>query len=343
MMKQNLKRLFSPFLMIVMLLGISSCYKMCGKPGEKENTSTETTVTTNTDVTTSQNDNQSKSEVKPTEEPKTPTSSHGSFTYSPAEPVNGKLKGVVELGASGFNSFIVNVDADKHWKLTRAKFGDSFVYDRMANEDDIKSGLKKYIAEMLDYGVKGSDIHFVVSSGALKEAKVNKIIASLKAIGYVANTVSAEEEGKLAAKVAMPSEFTSNSFVVDMGSGNTKISWMENGKMVSYETYGAKYYERNISDDQVYKEVKSIAEKIPSNKRIKCFIIGGAPFEMAKQVRKEKERYTVLLAPDEYHPDAAKLKSGKNIYKAIADATNCDTFVFDWDSNFTIGFLLGTK
>jgi len=33
-----------------------------------------------------------------------------SFSYLPAAPVNGKLKGVVELGASGFNSFIVRTD-----------------------------------------------------------------------------------------------------------------------------------------------------------------------------------------------------------------------------------------
>ena len=38
-------------------------------------------------------------------EPAAPT-----FTYRPAAPVNGKLKGVVELRASGFNSCIIRVD-----------------------------------------------------------------------------------------------------------------------------------------------------------------------------------------------------------------------------------------
>ena len=33
------------------------------------------------------------------------------FAYTPPAPVNGKLKGVVELGATGFNSFIIRVDA----------------------------------------------------------------------------------------------------------------------------------------------------------------------------------------------------------------------------------------
>jgi hypothetical protein len=37
------------------------------------------------------------------------------------------------------------------------------------------------------------------------------------------------------------------------------------------------------------------------------------------------------------------MEAGLNIYKAIEDATKTDTFVFDWDANFTIGFLLGLR
>jgi hypothetical protein len=57
-------------------------------------------------------------------------------------------------------------------------------------------------------------------------------------------------------------------------------------------------------------------------------------------VRNGKERYTVLKAPADYKAEGEKQKAGLNIYKAIADATGCQTFVFDWDANFTIGFLL---
>jgi hypothetical protein len=47
-----------------------------------------------------------------------------------------------------------------------------------------------------------------------------------------------------------------------------------------------------------------------------------------------------LNPPAWYKPEDAKDKAGLNIYKAIADATDCKTFVFDWDANFSIGFLL---
>jgi hypothetical protein len=47
-----------------------------------------------------------------------------------------------------------------------------------------------------------------------------------------------------------------------------------------------------------------------------------------------------LNAPASYKAVDKKMAAGLNIYKALVDATNTDTFVFDWDANFTIGFLL---
>jgi hypothetical protein len=87
--------------------------------------------------------------------------------------------------------------------------------------------------------------------------------------------------------------------------------------------------------------VKGKASKVPANLRETCFIIGGVPYELAKQSRNGKERFTVLKAPGDYKAEGAKQEAGLNIYSAIATATGCKQFVFDWDANFTIGFLLG--
>lgn len=265
-----------------------------------------------------------------------------SFNYTPEKPVNGEYKGVVEVGASGFNSFVVNIDKEKRWEIISKDFGKSFVYEGLANTADIRTGLKDYIGAMFDKGVKSKNIHFVISSGAQKEPKTTAIVSELKKMGFVVNLVTAEQEGKLALKCVLPASYYDNSFVVDIGSGNTKVSWMD-GDIKSFEAPGAKYYEKNLKDDAVYDEVKSLTSKIPSAKREVCFIIGGVPFELAKQTRTGEERFTVLNNPDKYNTDKIKIKSGVNIYKAIKDATNCDTFVFDWDANFTIGFLLSLK
>jgi len=265
------------------------------------------------------------------------TASTTTFNYTPPPLVNGKLKGVVEMGATGFNSFIINVDAQKNWKLEKAEYGASLVYEKLATEDDIKSGLKRYIADMLGFGVGPKDIHFVISSGAKKVEITSKISALLKTMGYYVNEVTPEQEAKLALRSVLPREYNNKAFVVDIGSGNTKISWLPGGAI---EASGAKYFQNNVDDATVYSEVKGKASQVPSNLRGTCFIIGGVPYELAKQVRSGKERYTVLKAPANYTADGAKQRAGLNIYKAVADATNCQQFIFDWDANFTIGFLL---
>jgi hypothetical protein len=271
------------------------------------------------------------------------SSSRQAFTYTPPAPENGKLKGVVELGASGFNSFIIRVDDQKRWKLEKAEFGNSLVLENMASDDDIRSGLKSYIGKMLDFGVGGRDIHFVVSSGAAKAEGTQKITKALRSLNYVVNTVTPEQEGSLALRSVLPAEYAENSFVTDIGSGNTKISWKEGGSTKAIETYGAKYFQNSTSDETVATEVKAKAKQIPADHRKTCFIIGGVPFELAKTVRNGKERYTVLNAPSAYKLTEAKSKAGLVIYQSIADATGCDQFVFDWDANFTIGYLLTLK
>jgi hypothetical protein len=262
------------------------------------------------------------------------------FDYATPKPINGTLKGVVELGASGFNSFIINMDAQDRWELKKAEFGASLVYENMATEQDVRDGLKKYIATMLDFGVSGKEIHFMMSSSAVKSPEVQKIRRGLKSLGYVVNSVNAEQEGRYALMAVLPDDWKDSSFAVDIGSGNTKVSWITNGQIESEETYGSKYYQDNVSDEQVYNAVRAAAAKVPPSKRKMCFIIGGAPFSMAKDIRNGKERYTVLLDPEDYDSEEQKFQAGVNIYKALKDETNAHPFVFDWDANFTIGFLL---
>ena len=265
------------------------------------------------------------------------------FDYTPEKPVNGKLRGVVEVGATGFNSFVINMDNQKRWEIVSKDFGESLAYEGLATTEDIRSGLKKYLARMFDKGVLKTDMHFVISSGAQKEPKTTLISNELKKMGYVVNLVTPEQEGKLAFKATVPPSFQDNSFLVDIGSGNTKVSWQEGTNLKALELPGAKYYEKGTSNDAVYNEVKGQSAKIPEGKRNVGFIIGGVPFTLAKQTRNGEERYTVLNAANTYKAADKKMEAGLNIYKGLVDATKCDTFVFDWDANFTIGFLLGLR
>ena len=263
------------------------------------------------------------------------------FSYHSEVPVNGKLRGVVELGASGFNMFIIRVDDKRNWKMEKSEFGNSLVMENMATEEDVRAGLKSYIGKMLDFGVPGRDIHFVVSSGAALSENTRRITRGLEALKYVVTTVTPEREGALGLRAALPEAYAKKGFVMDMGSANSKISWYVDGQPRVQDTFGSKYYEKNVDDATVAAAVKAKAAQVPANLRGICFIIGGVPYELAKAVRQGQETYTMLKAPTEYPQlSGAKIKSGLNIYQALAEATGCQQFVFGYDTNFTIGYLL---
>lgn len=264
-----------------------------------------------------------------------------SIQISVDTPINGRKIGVIEVGASGFNCFVVDLDKDKNWELVSKEFGESLAYEGFITVQDVQTGLKKYLSSVFEKGVAGRNAHFVVSSGAMKNPKTTLIIEAIEKMGYVVNKVSADQEGKYALRATLPKAYRNNSFVVDMGSGNTKISWYEGDKLRSVECSGAKYYQDNKSDQSVYKEISDAVAKVPAGQRTHCFIIGGVPFKLAKQVRKGEERFTLLSAPDEYSAgDDVKMRSGLNIYNALYTESKCENFVFDWDANFTIGFLM---
>ena len=264
-----------------------------------------------------------------------------SFSYRPDAPVNGMLRGVVELGASGFNMFIVRVDGKRNWKLEKSEFGNSLVMENMATEEDVRVGLKSYIGKMLDFGVAGRDIHFVVSSGAALAESTHRIVNGLRQLKYVVTTVTPEREGSLGLRAALPPPYADKAFLIDMGSANSKISWYEGGQPHALDTYGSKYYEKGTDDATVAAEIKAKVSQVPARLRGTCFIIGGVPYELAKAVRQGQESYTVLRPPNAYPQlSGAKIKSGLNIYQAAAAATGCQQFVFGYDTNFTIGYLL---
>jgi len=263
------------------------------------------------------------------------------FQFVPKSPVNGKYSGIVEMGGDGFNSFIINSDSSGYWFIEQEEYGVSNAYDNKANTEEIKSGLEAYIEKMIGYNVDGKNIHFIVSSTARENERVSLISTILDSIGYVVNSVDESEEARYALIAALPPEFSNKGFVVDVGSGNTKISWKVQDSIYTSATYGSKYYTNNVTDEMVYNDVISKLKQVPAKYKKHCFIIGGIPYKLAKAHRKEEERYTVLKKPETYKTgEDKKFDAGLNIYKAISEDRDTDLVLFDWEANFSIGFLL---
>ena len=274
------------------------------------------------------------------------------FTHNPEllDPNNNKLKGVVELGAQGFNYFIIRMDSEKNWELDQAVYRDAFVLEKGMSPEEIVERLRFFIFDRMikRKNLSAEDIHFVVSSGAAKSPEIVTITRDLKELGYVVNIVTKEEEGIYAAKCLLDETLEKEAFVLDIGSGNTKVAWMEGGEIMAKGTYGSKYYLNEDYDKEpvadydrkVVQEAREIGGSVLPARTKTCFLIGGIAFDLAKQSREEKERYTVLKDLSEYKIEGEKMRCGVKILKGVIEGSRCEQLIFDWNANFTIGFLL---
>ena len=126
---------FSRFLIVVAILAVIFFIYKKYAPGLQEKfgapaatEQVEQPVNTNPEKPQSNQQNQEEAAAQ----------SQSAFNYQAPVPVNGKLRGVVELGAAGFNSFVVLMDKEKNWKLEKAEFGSSLVHEHMATDDDVR-------------------------------------------------------------------------------------------------------------------------------------------------------------------------------------------------------------
>lgn len=269
-----------------------------------------------------------------------------SFDYISKKPINGILRGVIEIGTTGFNYFIIEVDTKKNWELKFKEYGKSLISEGMTTPLQIKSKLSAYIVTLKNYGVKLENIKILISSGALKEEITQEILEKLKEENIKAKLVTSKTEAIYGLMATIPEQFMASSFLIDMGSGNTKVAYKDDEGFVGEETYGSKYHQKGIEDKEVFDEIKTLIRTIPKNKRETCFIIGGIPYELSKLMENtEEKRYISLPINSSYFLSSKekigkRLKSGLNIYKAITDEVKCKRVVFDKKSNFAIGYLL---
>lgn len=264
------------------------------------------------------------------------------FSYIAPLVKEGKVKAVIEIGSTGFNLFVVTIDKEKNWKLEKAQWGKkSEIYESNATIEKIEKGIEDYLTEVKSYHPE--EIHFLISSGAAKAKITQDIVKILKKKHSNVKVVTAEEEAKYGFLSAVPKEFQKDSFLIDVGSGNSKFAWIENNKLKTLEGYGAKAYKLNVDKIKVYENIKNLSENIPKSVRKRAFFIGGIAYKFAKKNRINKEEFTTLLLATTYAKDSfskEKMKYGLEIYKAINDATHTGQYIFPWNANFSIGYLL---
>jgi len=86
--------------------------------------------------------------------------------------------------------------------------------------------------------------------------------------------------------------------------------------------------------------VRRQAREVPLALRRTCFVTGELARELARRARKGQERFTLLRLPGSYASADAKTRVSLPMYSAVAEATGCQRFVFDWQATRPIGYLL---
>ncbi|MEQ6168861.1 hypothetical protein AAOE16_16805 [Ekhidna sp. MALMAid0563] len=285
----------------------------------------------------------SKEETKPRPPKEQAVLEKPSFDYQPRVPENGELNAVIELGSLGLNYFIVEIDNDGCWRLERSSYGRSnFIYGVNTNAEII-ANIKTFKNEIVNYGVNPKNIHLIASSSVVKSEDIPALNSQLTDVSLKIESINAADEARYALLATVPREFIDESFIVDIGSGNTKLAWVEKDDTLSVEIHGSKYFLSEVQDTTVFREVRDALLQVPEKNRNLCFMLGGMIFEFVKgEVEGSDDRYFVLDPPNEYPIDNEKLKAANVIYNALYLEPTF-SYIFDRDSNFSIGYLVSQK
>ena len=205
------------------------------------------------------------------------------FDYEPRKPSNGTLTAAIEIGSLGLNYFIIDLDNQGSWELEEASYSRSnFIYGVNSNEEIVQT-ITGFIEEIISYGVSRENVHLIASSSVVNGENLddlNALLGQKTQLNIVG--ISAENEAKYALAATVPQEFLEESFVVDIGSGNSKLSWVSNQDTLSIEIHGSKYFLSDIQDTTVFREVRDAVLQIPEENRNLCFMLGGLIYEFAK-------------------------------------------------------------
>lgn len=262
------------------------------------------------------------------------------FDYQPRKPENGKLYAAIELGSLGLNYFVTEIDTQNRWSLKASSYARSNIIYGVNTTDEILNKILAFKEEISNQGVSNENIHILASSSAIKSNIIDELKTKLLDYNLSIRYITAEDEGYYALTATIPQEFVNESFLVDIGSGNTKLSWIEEDDTLSIDIHGSKYFLGDVHDTTVFREVRDAILEIPEKNRNLCFMLGGMIYEFEKDmVEQSNKRYFILKSPSDYPTNNEKLKAANIIYNALYLEPTY-SYIFDSQSTFSIGYLL---
>lgn len=252
-----------------------------------------------------------------------------------AKPINPQLRAAVQITDGSMNAYIASIDRSNRWALNKADIGNTEVFGHLANAEDLKKSLKAYINSLIEFGVAKTDIHFIVRDSDARKQQIPQITSMVETLGYDVVTISTQQEASDILRAGLPAKYSSEGFVLDIEKTNTVIAFAEDSSHVNgLNTYGSHYPEKGITDESLNKSVSQVAGTVPKERRQVCFVMGqGAGEFLGAQ---QGDMFMKMKDPGSY----GSTGGGLNIYKAVYEATGCNQFIYNWESNAAVGYLL---
>jgi hypothetical protein len=166
----------------------------------------------------------------------------------------GAIYAGLEVGSKGIKMSILEIEKKSENRgafeiIKDSTINTDFINFNALSFDATLNGMKRlYLTAMNDYGISSDRIHTVVSSGvksqATKENKtawINTLIDSFKRQIREPNrqvaVVDVAEEARLSHLGIVPEKERFNTFLIDIGSGNTKGGYFPNGNTSNFKLF----------------------------------------------------------------------------------------------------------
>lgn len=248
----------------------------------------------------------------------------------PAEPQNPTRRGVAMLGPSGLFLYVTDTDGNTV-KLVQKKLQKELVQENFVDPEAIVNGLKGYIDDMRNAGVKGNgNIQFITASSTANNPQVQKILTQLKRMGVIVTMTTSDNEGKWAFQSAVAQQYRDKSFLVDVTPSITRITWAVNG---SYTTVVANVGSKSDnSEGAATAEINKVISRIPQSSKQNCFVIWAASENILRQGA------PAYSSEPSYSGNDVSIVAGLNIVKAAKDSSNAQV-IYVWEAAYPMGFL----
>lgn len=140
----------------------------------------------------------------------------------------------------------------------------------------------------------------IVASSSITAQKNCKTLFSKieKATGMKALTVTAQDEARLVFRATIPTAKRTDSLIVDIGSGNARLAWVdEDDKLkeltIPVGTVTATKLQTDLQNEVFQKKIKDLV-KIPIFKKEVIYVTGGIAWALLSLTKAPTELYTTI-------------------------------------------------